>query len=136
MIIGLKIENNKVVDRSKFENEETLFDGWIKDEWNAQIGWTLENDEYIPPVQPPVVISPRDQRRDQARKGFEFQGKTISATGKDQAGLHAIKDHLSLLPGMQTNFEFENGTVLPIDQDTMDDLFPVWVAFRHGLFNP
>lgn len=66
--------------------------------------------------------------------GVEFEGVMYSATREDQNGLTAIFTGISggLITG--TNFQFENGAKLYLDQSNLSAFAQVWTAFRQSFF--
>ena len=77
---------------------------------------------------------PTDAEMDRQLKlgGIEFDGVMCSATSRDMWGLSAIKDWVR--SGSQTNFEFENGNVLTITEDNIDEFEATWIPFRSSFF--
>ncbi len=72
--------------------------------------------------------------REKKYQGFEYEGIMCSVTKGDQSGL------TSVLVGFQsglinkTPFEFENGSILILAQDNINDFAKKWSAFRQQFF--
>lgn len=73
--------------------------------------------------------------------GIEFNGVMCSATGDDQAGLSALllKHTVLKLSGQKmpdVHFRFENGNILTINSDNIEELDAIWTPFRMSFFPP
>lgn len=73
--------------------------------------------------------------------GIEFNGIMCSATGDDQAGLSALllKHTVLKLSGQKmpdVHFRFENGNILTINADNIEELDAIWTPFRMSFFPP
>lgn len=66
------------------------------------------------------------------RAGVEFDGVMCSATKEDMWGLNSIKDWVAA--GNDTDFEFDNGSVLTLTKDNYAAFEAVWIPFRAGFF--
>ena len=73
--------------------------------------------------------------------GVDLDGVMCSATRKDQNGLVAValairaaRDSGAKFP--ETQFEFENGAELIINDDNFDEYYASWVTFRQSFFKP
>ena len=73
--------------------------------------------------------------------GVSLGGKMCSATRDDQNGLVAValairaaRDSGAKFP--ETQFEFENGAELIINDDNFDEYYASWVTFRQSFFKP
>lgn len=68
--------------------------------------------------------------------GVEFEGKMLSATKDDQAGLIAVllASQLQGAAFTPTVFDFTNGTKLTINKNNIAALVAMWLPFRQSFF--
>ncbi|CAH9015716.1 putative DUF4376 domain-containing protein [Vibrio phage 393E50-1] len=65
--------------------------------------------------------------------GVEFEGVMCSATKEDMWGLNSV--HAFVKAGNDIDFEFDNGSVLKLTADNVEDFYAVWSPFRASFFS-
>lgn len=99
---------------------------------NAQIlGEEQDVDEFLANLE---LVAKAIADAEAKMTGFDYNGVMCSATAEDQHGLTDI------LAGMQNNlltetpFKFENGSVLVLTAETINEFATTWSAFRQSFF--
>ena len=89
-MIGVQIENGVVINAAVFENEDSLFDGWVVAPERTGKGFTDNGDgTFSPPVTPESVVSTRDVRdRQLSALTYDFgDGRVIQVRPKDESNI-------------------------------------------------
>lgn len=101
-------------------------------------GWRLvEGEKPDEPILPTPELT-LDQLK---MRGIEINGTMCSATRDDQNGLSAVAVGVTMARSAgrtfpATQFKFENGNSLVIDNDNFDMVYETWVTFRQSFFVP
>lgn len=101
-------------------------------------GWILVQGEKPDEPIPTVPVPTPDEMK---IKGIEINGTMCSATRDDQNGLSAVAVGVTIARSAgqifpATQFKFENGNSLTIDDDNFDMIYAAWVLFRQSFFVP
>ena len=78
-------------------------------------------------------VDPITEARRKEIEGVEFDGVLCSATEADMLLLREVKDWAR--QGHNIDFEFDNGNVLTIGPNNVDEFEKVWTAFKIDLYN-